>query len=128
MADDILGVDIRLEDGALLVNSTGDIQWIKDIENLEQALRHRIHTRIGSLRYHPEYGSNIPAMVSRPNTDVLRGMMYVEIVKICEDEPRIDKILNLTVTAPTESEVVIELEVTVINTSTPLNLILKVTL
>ena len=121
----ILGNDALLQERRLVPTASGDITLVSGAENLEQALKHRIRSAIGSLKYHLEYGSDIPSMISKPNTDILRSMIYVEIAKICEAEPRIERIVKLEVSELNSNSIVIELEARVIDRSNPRNLLLR---
>lgn len=121
----ILGNDALLQDRRLVPTASGDIALVSGPANLEQALKHRIRTAIGGHKYHLEYGSNIPDMISKPNTDILRSMIYVEIAKICDAEPRVDRIVKLEISELNPKSIVIDLEARVIDRSNPRNLLLR---
>ena len=122
----LLGVDVYLNNGDLQVNQSGDLSWIAGFDNLEQALIHRIRTVIGSLIWHPEYGSNLELIVSRPNTKTLRSFIYTEILNTLINEPRIKNINKLLVLEFDSSTITIDIEVIPVNENNPRNLILRI--
>lgn len=123
--NEILGVDILL-DGDFQVNQTGDLYWIAGLNNLEQALVHRIRTILGSLIWHPEYGTIIQNLISKPNTDVLRSIITIELLRTLSEEPRIAKINNLEVKELYIDTILISLEIIPISSDKPENLLLRI--
>lgn len=59
---DPLGTDIELSGGQLLV-ADGDLAVVSGLDNLRQALRHRVMVARGSLLFHRDYGSFVPALL-----------------------------------------------------------------
>jgi len=128
MEHELLGVDILLNNGDFQVNQAGDLTWIAGLDNLEQALVHRIRTVIGALIWHPEYGTIIQNLISKPNTDVLRTIIAIELLRTLSEEPRIERINNLEVKELYTDTIVISLEIIPISSDKPENLLLRIKL
>lgn len=121
-----LGIDVKLSIKSLNVTPSGDIDWVGDVENLKQAIVHRIRTEIGALRWHPEYGGNVVDSVSRPNTDVLRGKVQEEIYRLLDSEPRVSSVKTLQVQTTGNNTIEIELVFIPISQNTEENILLEV--
>jgi phage baseplate assembly protein W len=128
MEHELLGVDILLNNGDFQVNQAGDLSWTAGLDNLEQALVHRIRTVIGALIWHPEYGTIIQNLISKPNTDVLRTIIAIELLRTLSEEPRIERINNLEVKELYTDTIVISLEIIPISSDKPENLLLRIKL
>jgi len=128
MEHELLGVDILLNNGDFQVNQAGDLSWTAGLDNLEQALVHRIRTVIGALIWHPEYGTIIQNLISKPNTDVLRSIISIELLRTLSEEPRIERINNLEVKELYTDTIVISLEIIPISSDKPENLLLRIKL
>lgn len=126
MEHELLGVDILLNNGDFQANQAGDLTWIAGLDNLEQALVNRIKTVIGALIWHPEYGTIIQNLISKPNTDVLRTIIAIELLRTLSEEPRIDRINNLEVKELYTDTIVISLEIIPISSDKPENLLLRI--
>lgn len=121
-----LGIDIKLTQGAITVTPSGDIDWTGGIDNLKQAIIHRIHTAVGELFNHPEYGGVIVNSVSRPNTKINCGKIYIALVNLLTDEPRVASIDDLTVEPAGKNTIEIYLAFTPIEQTTSENILLQV--
>jgi len=128
MEHELLGVDILLNNGDFQANQAGDLSWTAGLDNLEQALVHRIRTVIGALIWHPEYGTIIQNLISKPNTDVLRSIISIELLRTLSEEPRIERINNLEVKELYTDTIVISLEIIPISSDKPENLLLRIKL
>ena len=126
MEQELLGVDILLNNGDFQANQAGDLSWTAGLDNLEQALVHRIRTVIGALIWHPEYGTIIQNLISKPNTDVLRSIISIELLRTLSEEPRIERINNLEVKELYTDTIVISLEIIPISSDKPENLLLRI--
>lgn len=51
--------DLVHDQGTLLESASGDLDTVKGLSNLKQALYHRLITRKGSLIHRPDYGVGI---------------------------------------------------------------------
>jgi len=76
-----------------------DIGLINDVQNLGQAIIIRLCTPRGELAAlaHPEYGSRLSDLVGRPNTETTRNLAKLYILESLKLEPRIEKVINVSV-------------------------------
>ena len=118
MADDVFGCDLRLRfaRGAVDLDwSDDDLETVRGIDNLAQALQLRLLTDYGNLRQlgHSRYGSRIRDLLGepldRPNRELIRR--YVRQA-IRQDE-RVEEILQINVNARAERPDTIEVMVRV---------------
>jgi phage baseplate assembly protein W len=67
--------------------------------NLGQAIVLRLLTPRGELDgvAHPEYGSRLHELIGLPNTDTTRDLVRLYILDALRAEPRIDKVLTISV-------------------------------
>jgi phage baseplate assembly protein W len=105
-----------------------DIDVTRSHEGLSQALVNRLKTRRGELASlgHPEYGSRHHELIGEPNVERVRALIKLYILQALRHEPRIEKVLDVTVRAesqPPRDRVRIEIRAAVVGESTPLNLV-----
>jgi len=67
LGDNALGQDVRVDRGRLVATAGGDLDLIDGVANFGQALRHRVETPYQSYLPHPEYGSEIHALLGLGN-------------------------------------------------------------
>jgi phage baseplate assembly protein W len=69
-------------------------------DNLAQAIVMRLLTPRGELAElgHPEYGSRLNELLGTPNTETRRGLAKLFVLEALAQEPRIAKVLDVTVT------------------------------
>lgn len=69
-------------------------------DNLAQAIVMRLLTPRGELTElgHPEYGSRLHELLGTPNTETRRGLAKLFVLEALAQEPRIAKVLDVTVT------------------------------
>lgn len=94
---EFLGRDVRLDpDGDLIINARDDLQRVNFYANLEQAIKLRLATALGSLALHPEYGSRLHELIGiSPDIDTLQlAKMHVRDAML--QEPRVQSITTLT--------------------------------
>lgn len=103
------GVDILLSNGDFVAKSDGDILSTFDYErmNLDTSkfdgyygmivsLTNRLMTQKGDNVFHPEYGSNLPTILSNPNSPNLKSQIENEVSStLLQDEriSRVDKVV-----------------------------------
>jgi phage baseplate assembly protein W len=144
----LLGRDLRLdytlaggffEDADLAAGlrpDTGrgrDLQTAAGLDNLTQALANRLKTRRGELAAlgHPDYGSRHHELIGQPNVERTRNLIKLYVLQALRDEPRIEKVLSLDVSAehqPPRDTVRIEAQVRVLGQATPLDLVVPFSL
>ncbi len=77
-----------------------DFGVIEGRDNLGQAVLLRLLTPQGELEAlgHPEYGSRLHELVGLPNTAITRNLVKLYILVSLAQEPRIQKVTQVTVT------------------------------
>lgn len=73
-------------------------------DNLAQAIIMRLLTPRGELAAlgHPQYGSRLHELVGEVNTETKRNLVRLYILETLQREPRIEEILDVTVTPAVE--------------------------
>ena len=75
-------VDIQLEpDGNLKLLPNGDLALDDDIDALEQAIRWRLLTQLGSWSPEPECGSRLMAFAGSPNNEDTAELLRAEVYR-----------------------------------------------
>jgi|YelNatPaOPRAMG01_1025707.scaffolds.fasta_scaffold40780_2 phage baseplate assembly protein W len=102
MVDDVLKTDLRLRIdsvGADLSIREGDLETIREEDNLAQAIIHRLMTSRGELTDlgHPEYGSRLSDLIGEPNNEGTRSRARNLVVECLSQESRIKEILSVNV-------------------------------
>jgi phage baseplate assembly protein W len=77
-----------------------DFSTLDGRDNLAQAIVLRLLTPRGELAElgHPEYGSRLNELLGTPNTETRRSLAKLFVLEALAQEPRIDKVLDATVT------------------------------
>ncbi|MCE7989644.1 MAG: DUF2634 domain-containing protein [Caldilinea sp. CFX5] len=77
-----------------------DLGLVQGLDNLGQAVLLRLLTPRGELTElaHPEYGSRLHELIGRVNTETTRNLVKLFILESLQQEPRIAKIEEVTVT------------------------------
>lgn len=125
--------DLRSARGPARPAQARDLQVAVGVDNLVQAIANRLKTRRGELAAlgHETYGSRHHELIGEPNTDRTRNLIKLYILQALRDEPRIEKVLRVTVGAehtPPRDKVRIEIEVRLIGAPAPLNLVVPFSL
>jgi phage baseplate assembly protein W len=89
------------------ISGSGHIIRLRDfvraagLDNLRQAIEIRLLTPKGELAAlgHPDYGSRLPDLVGRPNTETSRNLAKLYVIEALKQERRIQKILSVDVSA-----------------------------
>ena len=110
------------------VPGSQDLATTDGVENLTQAIANRLKTRKGELRAlgHPSYGSRHHELMGEPNVERTRNLIKLYVLQALRREPRIEKVLSLTVRAehqPPRDTVRIEIAAMPIRATTPINLV-----
>ncbi len=89
-----------------------DFDTIAGDENLVQAVMMRLLSPRGELEAlgHPSYGSRLHELVGSVNTETTRNRMRLFILEALAHEPRIEKILAISVTPHPWNRDVVEVE------------------
>ena len=86
-----------------------DLSVSSDLDNLRQAIEIRLLTPKGELAPlgHAEYGSRLPDLIGRPNTETNRNLAKLYVIEALKQERRIEKIVTVDVTpAPGERHLI----------------------
>ncbi len=77
-----------------------DLDTVEGEENLIQAVIIRLLTPVGELTTlgHPGFGSRLHELVGRENTETTRNLIRLRILESLQQEPRIKKVVDVTVT------------------------------
>lgn len=77
-----------------------DLGLVQGVDNLGQAVLLRLLTPRGELAElaHPDYGSRLHELVGRVNTETTRNLVKLFILESLQQEPRIAKLEEVTVT------------------------------
>ena len=90
---DLLGQDFWLDNNGMLRNDqNGDIQTVVGVQNLKQAVVHRLMTEIGELVYHQEYGDPLLNYVGKVNGPVLSVLANQQLSQTLLNDPRIQSV------------------------------------
>lgn len=92
------GTDIRLFNRDLRVSPSGDIELVTELDNIAQALRHRLTTEKGFLPYDSEYGLDLSLFIGRKNLVEKQELLKFAIVDAIKKEPRIQTINEIKIT------------------------------
>jgi phage baseplate assembly protein W len=115
-----------------LVTDLGDLETAAGIDNLVQALLIRFDTPIGELSAlgHPDYGSRLHELIGRLNNATTRNLVRLFTLDTLRQEPRVKEVHHLSVETVTGQPdlVLVSIQLSAIDTPTPLNLVFNVNL
>ena len=88
-----------------------DYETIDGEDNLGQAVLMRLLTPLGELAElgHPEYGSRLDELLGAPNSETRRGLAKLFVLEALAQEPRIGKVLEVTVTPAVEERDLVDI-------------------
>ncbi|WP_025694595.1 contractile injection system sheath initiator [Paenibacillus durus] len=87
------GSDLKMTpDGDLIDDGLGDWESVSGLENIQQAISHRLVTRRGSLTQHPTYGSRLHELIGQPQIPYIRRLIELDIQETLLDEERIEAV------------------------------------
>lgn len=146
---ELMGIDLKLdyalgggffEDADLAsatdpgaAKRTRDLVTVESVGAIRQAIANRLKTRRGELAAlgHADYGSRHHELIGEPNSERTRNLIKFFVLAALRQEPRIDKVLALTVRPdrePPRDLVRIEATVRLIGVQAPLNLVVPFSL
>jgi len=104
-----------------------DLEMLKDLQNLQQALLLRFLTRAGelSLLGHPDYGSRLHTLIGELNNDTNRNRAKLFVLEALGAEPRVKQVNSVDVTQDpgVRTQININVSLTAIDSDTPLNFV-----
>jgi len=122
---EIYGGDLTLNEFGFLDVKDGDLSLTTGLENLKQAIIHRVVSDYESLIIHPKYGCGLLAVIGEKNTPSTRVLAKAALVEALQREPRIDSIKSVYgVTAGDSIKFSVKVESVSSNTATDLNFVI----
>jgi phage baseplate assembly protein W len=104
MVDDELGTDLALgvkknDKVDIQIDGKGGLKTVSGIDNIVQAIRNRLATKLGELRGlgHPEYGSLLEDVIGEPNTEDTRRIIEALVRESLRHEDRFESIQSVKV-------------------------------
>lgn len=91
-------IDLAIDDeGEINFTTNGDIRLSYGLENAVQAIKLKVITELGSLRYHPTFG--LVNVVGKTNNDIdgIRNLIIQSLTNQVEADSRFDRIESLDV-------------------------------
>lgn len=91
---------LTLSDGAggdFNVGIDGDYQLVSELSCLKQDLSHRKRTPMGTLPYHPNYGSELTTMVGNKKDANWRIKARLEAERTVRSDPRITDVRDISI-------------------------------
>lgn len=85
----VLGTDIRLQDGEIIATPTGDADTVSELRCLAQDLVNRFGTPRGGLWAHPNYGTRYHQFIHAEDTPLNRRHFAQELETEAEKDPRV---------------------------------------
>lgn len=80
-----------------LVSPSGDLDSLTGLDNVKNALFHRLVTQPGSLVHRPTYGVGIKSFQNAPNTIETQRRIALRIKEQFEQDPRVEEVLGVRV-------------------------------
>lgn len=91
-------VDLAIDDnGELTFTTNGDVKLSYGLDNAIQAIKLKIITELGSLRYHPTFGLVNVIGNRNSNIDSIRDLLTQSILAQVEADSRFDRVEDLAV-------------------------------
>jgi phage baseplate assembly protein W len=124
MVNEQLGKDIRSVEGDIIFSNNQDFAISSYENNLWQAIYNRLLTNKGEYTIR-EYGSELYKAIGQKGNEFLLNRVKGFVVECLKQEPRIRTINNITVSFDDNNryQINLSIEITPINSITPLNLI-----
>jgi len=92
------GIDLAIDDnGEINFGTNGDLKLSYGLDNAIQAMRLKIVTELGSLRYHPEFGLVNILGNKNQNLDELKALLVESLTNQIDIDSRFDRIENLDI-------------------------------
>ena len=92
------GIDLAIDDkGEINFATNGDLKLSYGLDNAIQAMRLKIVTELGSLRYHPEFGLVNIIGNKNQNLDELKALLVESLTNQIEIDSRFDRIESLDI-------------------------------
>lgn len=91
-------IDLAIDDnGDLTFTTNGDVKLSYGIDNAIQAIKLKIITELGSLRYHPTFGLVNVIGTRNSNIDEVRELLTQSILNQIQSDSRFDRVEDLAI-------------------------------
>ncbi len=120
-ASEVYGQDVKLKEDGTLSIQNGGIEMVSGLDNLKQAITHRVKSDYKSLSTHPRYGCGLLSIIGEKNTAAINTLARASIIEAINFEPRLDYIRELTSFAVGDA-IKFSIQVDSIETNTPTDL------
>jgi phage baseplate assembly protein W len=104
-----------------------DLEVVRDVDNLSQALLLRFLTQQGELAVlgHPDYGSRLYELIGELNTETTRNRAKMFVLQALLAEPRVAQVVSVTVREhPGERDRIdVDAHLIPVDSDTPVNLV-----
>lgn len=91
-------IDLAIDDnGELTFTTNGDVKLSYGIDNAIQAIKLKIITELGSLRYHPTFGLVNVVGTRNSNIDEVRELLTQSILNQIQSDSRFDRVEDLAI-------------------------------
>lgn len=111
--EEVLGTDIAFK-GDFVTSATGDIDKITGLENMKQALFHRLVTSPGTIIHRPNYGIGIKDYQNSPSTIAAQQKLALKIKDQFLQDPRVEDVtsvrVNFNAAKPEMTEIVVRVK------------------
>ncbi|MFZ7110431.1 MAG: hypothetical protein ACOWYE_02005, partial [Desulfatiglandales bacterium] len=119
--DEIFGIDFELDEDGYLTLDGGDLNAVSGLDNLKQAIRHRIICPYKSIIVHPTYGCALLGVIGEKNTPYVNTLARATVVQAMNMEPRLNRITKFQAETGNDS-ISIGLTAEVVNENTEVDL------
>lgn len=99
---EILGTDLAHKSD-LLASHAGDLQTIDGLDNIKNALFHRLMTVPGTLAHRPTYGVGIGMFQNAPSSFAIQQKIAKLIEEQFLQDPRIEEVTSVSLTSQDDS-------------------------
>ena len=86
--EEIFGTDIKLDRDGFVNVVDGDLSVVSGIDNLRQAIQHRIYCPYKSIVIHPDYGCGVLDTIGEKLTERIPTLIKAQIISALNNEPR----------------------------------------
>jgi phage baseplate assembly protein W len=83
--------------GDLTVGVDGDYQLVSELDCLRQDLAHRKMTPLGTVPYHPTYGSNLTTIIGSKKDENWKIKAQLEVERTLKCDPRVTDVKDVTI-------------------------------
>lgn len=91
----VFEIDAKLgDDGAVVVDSSGDFATVGGLDNFKQALRDVLLTEAGELVFHPDYGSKVRRIIGTINGPTAAALAAAYAKASLQADSRVQQVVS----------------------------------